>query len=101
LRRFDDLYKLVCDPAFLAMAWHRVKTNRGARSAGVDGETVRSIESGRGVAAFLGELRADLKARTFTPVPVRERMIPKRSGKLRRLGIPTVPGYCVVEPRIA
>jgi RNA-directed DNA polymerase len=89
-RRFDDLYNLVADPAFLAMAWHRVRTNRGARSAGVDGATVRSIESGRGVAAFLAELRADLKARTFVPVPVRERMIPKRGGKLRQLGIPTV-----------
>lgn len=32
-----------------------------------------------------------MKARTFTPLPVRERMIPKpgSGGKLRRLGIPT------------
>src|SRR5262249_8221649 len=39
---------------------------------------------------FLGGLRADLKARTFRPLPVRERMIPKPGGKRRRLGIPTV-----------
>ena len=39
---------------------------------------------------FLAELRADLKARRFVPLPVRERMIPKAGGKLRRLGIPTV-----------
>jgi RNA-directed DNA polymerase len=89
-RRFDDLYNLVCDPAFLAVAWHRVKGNRGARSAGVDGATVRSIEAGRGVAVFLSELRAQLKARTFVPLPVRERMIPKRGGRKRRLGIPAV-----------
>ena len=38
---------------------------------------------------FLRELRDDLKARRFVPLPVRERMIPKASGKLRRLGIPT------------
>ena len=36
-RRFDDLFNLVGDPAFLVVAWHRVRGNRGARSAGVDG----------------------------------------------------------------
>ena len=88
-RRFDDLYNLVCDPATLLSAWRRVRANRGARSAGVDGETVRSIvERGEGI--FLAELRAALGARTFRPVPVRERMIPKTGGKRRRLGIPTV-----------
>ena len=36
-------------------------------------------------------LRESLKARQFTPLPVRERMIPKPgSSKRRRLGIPTV-----------
>lgn len=89
-RRFDDLYNLVCDPAFLVVAWDRVRRNRGARSAGVDGETVHSIEAGRGAAQFLNDLRDQLKARTFMPLPVRERSIPKpRTRKRRRLGIPT------------
>ena len=35
-RIFDDLYNLVYDPAFLVVAWNRVKTNKGARSAGSD-----------------------------------------------------------------
>jgi RNA-directed DNA polymerase len=43
-----------------------------------------------GAEKFLTELRDDLKARRFQPLPVRERMIPKSGGKLRRLGIPTV-----------
>jgi RNA-directed DNA polymerase len=89
-RRFDDLYNLVCDPAVLAEAWRRVKGNKGARSAGVDGQTAAYISTVRGEEPFLAELRADLKARTFTPLPVRERMIPKSGGKFRRLGIPTV-----------
>ncbi len=89
-RRFDDLYNLVCDPAVLADAWHRVRGNRGARSAGVDGRTASSISAMRGEEKFLSGLRADLKARTFVPLPVRERMIPKPGGKRRRLGIPTV-----------
>jgi RNA-directed DNA polymerase len=89
-RRFDDLYNLVCDPAVLVMAWERVRGNRGARSAGVDGQTAFYVTAVRGVEEFLGDLRDDLKARSFQPLPVRERMIPKANGKLRRLGIPTL-----------
>ena len=89
-RRFDDLWNLVYDPAVLAYAWHRVRHNRGARSAGVDGETAYYISVVRGEQAFLSELRDDLKARRFQPVPVREVMIPKPGGKRRRLGIATI-----------
>ena len=62
---------------------------RVPRTAGVDGETAHYIEAvrGRGVP---GELRADLKARTFRPLPVRERAIPKAGGKVRDLGIATI-----------
>jgi len=88
-RRFDDLYNLVCDPAVLVDAWHRVKGNRGARSAGVDGQTAFSVSVERGEEGLLAELRAQLKTHSFVPLPVRERMIPKAGGKLRRLGIAT------------
>jgi RNA-directed DNA polymerase len=86
-RRFDDLFNLVCDPAFLTVAWARVRGNRGARSAGVDGVAPRSIVFGK--EAVLAGLRDDLKARRFVPLPVREKLIPKKGGKLRGLGIPT------------
>ncbi|MGH9090476.1 MAG: group II intron reverse transcriptase/maturase [Acidimicrobiales bacterium] len=87
-RRFCDLFNLVADPAFLVVAWDRVRGNRGARSAGVDGVEPRSIVFGRDW--FLTELRDDLKAGQFRPSRVRERIIPKPgSSKGRRLGIPT------------
>jgi RNA-directed DNA polymerase len=85
-RRFVDLYNLVFDPCFLTVAWHRVRGNRGARSAGVDGVKPNSIFFPD---LLLTGLRGDLKARRFRPLPVRERMIPKANGKRRRLGIPT------------
>ncbi len=88
-RRFDDLFNLVADPAFLLVAWDRVRTNKGARTAGVDGATA-SFLAARGVEVFLDELRSQLKDRSFRPLPVRERMIPKAGGKLRRLGIAAV-----------
>lgn len=86
-RCFDDLFNLVCDPAFLVVAWSRVRGNRGARTAGVDGIAPRSVVTG--VEAMLSGIRGDLKARRFTPQRVREKTIPKASGKVRRLGIPT------------
>lgn len=89
-RRFDDLFNLVTDPGFLLVAWDRVRRNKGSRTAGVDGETARYIEAVRGVEGFLAELREDLKARVFRPLPVRRRAIPKAGGKVRYLGIATV-----------
>ena len=89
-RRFDDLYNLVCDPKVLTMAWERVAGNKGARTAGVDRATVVWIVSRYGVETFLHEIRDQLRSRTFTPASVRRVMIPKASGKLRALGIPTV-----------
>lgn len=89
-KKFDDLFNLVADPAFLMVAWDRVRGNKGAKTPGVDGRTAVSVQVGVGVAQFLAELRRSLKDRTFVPLPVRERMIPKVGGKLRRLGIPTI-----------
>jgi retron-type reverse transcriptase len=86
-RRFDDLFNLVSDPAFLVVAWDRVSHNRGSRTAGVDGVAPNRIDD---VDGFLTELRGSVKARRFTPTRVREKTIPKKGGKVRRLGIPTV-----------
>ena len=91
-RRFDDLFNFVCDPATLIVAFARVAGNRGARSPGVDGLTVADVAEQMGVPGFLDDLRASLKADTFRPLPVRERVIPKPggAGKVRKLGIPVV-----------
>jgi RNA-directed DNA polymerase len=89
-RRFNDLFNLVADPGFLLVAWDRVRGNKGARTAGVDGRTATSIQVWDGVEEFFDGLRSALRDRSFQPLPVRERMIPKAGGKLRRLGIPTV-----------
>jgi RNA-directed DNA polymerase len=84
--RFGDLFNLICDPATLLVAWERVKRNRGSKTAGVDGQTRRQVEQ-VGVDGVLATLREELKDGTYRPLPARERLIPKRSGKLRRLGI--------------
>ena len=66
-RRFDDLFNLVCDPAFLLVGWRRMRGNKGARTAGVDGQTAYYVERLRGEAAFLADLRADQQRRLVGP----------------------------------
>jgi RNA-directed DNA polymerase len=91
-RRFDDLFNFVHDPATLIVAFARVAGNQGANTPGSDGVTAAWVEETVGVPRFLDDLRAALKDGSFRPLPVRERMIPKPggSGKLRKLGIPTI-----------
>ncbi len=91
-RRFDDLFNFVHDPATLLMAFERVEGNQGARTPGVDSLTVADVDRELGVSGYLDSLRHALKTGEFRPLPVRERKIPKPggSGKVRKLGIPTV-----------
>ena len=86
-RRFDDLANLVYDPAFLVVAWNRVRGNKGGRTAGVDGVAPRSLTLR--AEGMLERLRVDLKTGQFVPERVREKAIPKAGGKARKLGIPT------------
>ncbi len=86
-RCFDDLFNLVYDPSFLVVAWDRVRGNKGARTAGVDGVKPRSVVFGAG--ELLDAVRHGLRTGEFVPQRVREKAIPKASGKIRRLGIPT------------
>ena len=91
-RRFDDLFNFVCDPATLLVSFDRVAGNHGANTPGVDGLTAAHVEDVVGLSGFLDDLRTCLKEGSFRPLPVRERKIPKPggSGKLRKLGIPTI-----------
>lgn len=89
---FRKLWGLVTDPRNLRMAFARVARNRGHRTAGVDGVTVRSVLKTWGAERFVDELRAELRSGSHRPSPVRRIRIPKKGkpGEFRPLGIPTV-----------
>ncbi len=86
-RRFHALYDRICRGDVLREAWKRVRSNRGA--AGVDEETIRSIEA-EGEERYLEAIGSDLETGRYRPSPVLRRYIPKTDGKQRPLGIPTV-----------
>jgi group II intron reverse transcriptase/maturase len=71
----------------LERAWKMVKANRGV--AGVDGQTIQSIEE-EGVEAFLTQIQQMLQGGRFRPQPVQRTYVPKPDGRERALGIPVV-----------
>jgi group II intron reverse transcriptase/maturase len=88
---FCKLWGLVTDLRNLRIALARVAHNRGRRTAGVDGMTVRNTLAA-GSDDFIGQLRTELRIGVFRPSPARRVLIPKPGnlGKYRPLGIPTV-----------
>jgi RNA-directed DNA polymerase len=66
-----------------AIAVRRVTENRGKRTAGVDGETWKTpAQKTRAIQA--------LRPHGYRPAPLRRLYIPKKNGKRRPLGIPTM-----------
>ena len=84
--KWFSLMDKVYAPRTLAVAWTKVRANKGA--AGVDGQSVERFESRAG--EHLAELGAALKDGSYRPEAVKRVEIPKGDGKTRPLGIPTV-----------
>jgi len=87
-RRFDRLLRLIANRDWLAEAARIVLASRGARTAGIDGIDQRSMQ--QHLDDHLEKLREDLLQGTYRPKPVKRTYIPKATGKLRPLGIPTL-----------
>ena len=87
----------VVEPGNLKKALARVRRNKGA--PGVDGMTVDEL--GDHLKAHWPEIRSRLLAGSYTPQPVRRVEIPKASGGVRLLGVPTVIANCTSPQRAA
>jgi len=81
-----SLFSEICSYQNLMLAFDRVEDNAGA--PGVDGVTIEEFSIG--LEKRLMSLRNDLINNTYTPSPLLKVGIPKKSGKLRWLSIPTV-----------
>lgn len=70
----------------LLESWKRVKTNKG--SGGIDGVTIDTFKAKED--ENIENLLKKLKSKTYKPTPVNRVHIPKKNGKKRPLGIPTI-----------
>jgi retron-type reverse transcriptase len=57
-----DMWGWVTDPRMLRHSWRRVASNRGGRTAGIDGVTVGRIRNRGGEQRFLDRLQAELRS---------------------------------------
>ena len=85
--RFWGLYVHVCKMETLREAYQMAKNNNGA--PGIDGVTFAAIEES-GPEIFLRQIRDELVANTYRPMPARKKEIPKDGGKVRVLSIPAI-----------
>ena len=69
----------------LVAALRRVELNAGA--AGIDGMSTKQLRPW--LREYWPQVRSQLEAGTYRPQPVRREEIPKPSGGVRRLGVPT------------
>lgn len=84
--KWHSVYGQILFDRKLKTAWEKVKANKG--SEGIDEETIESFELH--VEENLAELLQSLRNKEYTPTPVRRVYIPKKDGKRRPLGIPTI-----------
>lgn len=82
----SELLEMILSDENILPAMYRVIENRGA--GGIDGVTTRELEE------YYNEhwesIKEDIRNRTYKPQPVLRVEIPKKSGGVRKLGIPTV-----------
>lgn len=84
---FYHLYDVITSRNNILLAYRNLRTNTGSNTAGVDGKTI----------VFLDKLSDDdlvdvvrNRLKNYQPYTVRRVEIPKRSGGVRPLGIPTI-----------
>jgi len=82
----DDLLTQVLSRENMAAAWKRVKANKG--SAGVDGLTIE--QTSEYLKDHWPRVRKEIIVGKYQPQAVRRVEIPKPTGGMRELGIPTV-----------
>ncbi len=84
---FKDLISMIMDDKNIALAYRNIKNNKGSKTPGVDGTTIKDIDRYE-----ISEWTEYITERfeNFKPMAVRRVEIEKLGGGLRPLGIPTI-----------
>ncbi len=89
---YDRLYRNLFNREFFFQAYQNIYANQGNMTAGTDGRTIDAMSTER-----IDRLIETLKDESYQPKPSRRTYIPKRNGKLRPLGIPSIDDKLVQE----
>ena len=89
---FDRLYRNLFNREFFFRAYQKIYANQGNMTAGTDGKTIDAMSIER-----IERLIETLKDESYQPKPSRRTYIPKKNGKLRPLGIPSIDDKLVQE----
>ena len=85
--KFTKLLEIMTDNDNLKLAYRNIRKNKGSKTPGVDGRTIKDIDM-LSEEEFLRIAKA--KFRNYNPKRVKRVEIPKPNGKMRPLGIPTI-----------
>jgi retron-type reverse transcriptase len=80
----ERLYRHVCREDLLLQCYSQIGTNAGAMTPGITPETVDGMSLGK-----IRQIAQVLRDGDWQWKPVRRVLIPKKSGKMRPLGLPT------------
>jgi RNA-directed DNA polymerase len=92
---YEELMEEVVSDENVERALRAVERNKGA--AGIDG--MKTTQLRKHLEKHWPTIRAKLLNGTYAATPVKEVEIPKPSGGVRKLGIPTVFSYCTSYSR--
>lgn len=84
--KLHSVYGQLLNLKILRKSWKHVRKNGGCQ--GVDKVTIKDFEKDE--ERYLNEILRELKEKTYKASPVQRKFIPKKNGKYRPLGIPTI-----------
>src|SRR5215831_1101138 len=79
----NELYRQLFNPQLYLLAYGRIYANKGAMTPGASGETADGMSLGK-----IGRIIDALRHERYRFSPVKRVYIPKKSGKMRPLGLP-------------
>lgn len=90
--KYERIYRILFNEEMFMLAYERIKSKPGNMTPGTDGLTIDGMTIDR-----IGKLIESLKNESYSPQPAKRVYIPKKNGKKRPLGIPTIEDKLVQE----
>ena len=94
---FSHLYRYLGNPEYIRCAMENILSNKGARTAGVDGITKEDLKAQKKREELVDGIVDEMRHKVYRPQPTRRVYILKDNGSKRPLGIATIRDRVVQE----